>query len=91
MIPSSGPQLYDLQSDPGERRDLAADQPQRIEAMIERYKRFVAAVPAPPPVAEVELEHEDQPFKKPEWVSEEVSGDPKYFNSNLIQNPYSKW
>ncbi|MBW1895020.1 MAG: CYTH domain-containing protein [Deltaproteobacteria bacterium] len=42
-------------------------------------------------VAEIELEREDQPFEKPEWISEEVTGDPKYFNSNLIQNPYSKW
>lgn len=42
-------------------------------------------------VAEVELEREDQHFEKPEWISEEVTGDPKYFNSNLIQNPYSKW
>jgi adenylate cyclase len=42
-------------------------------------------------VAEVELESEDQPFEKPEWVGEEVTGDSKYFNSNLIQNPYLKW
>lgn len=42
-------------------------------------------------VAEVELEREDQHFEKPEWISEEVTGDPKYFNLNLIQNPYSKW
>ena len=42
-------------------------------------------------VVEVELESEDQQFEKPEWVGEEVTGDPKYFNSNLIQNPYLKW
>jgi len=42
-------------------------------------------------VAEVELESEDQPFVKPEWVGEEVTGDPKYFNANLIHHPYSKW
>jgi len=42
-------------------------------------------------VAEVELETEDQPFEKPVWIGEEVTGDPKYFNSNLIQNPYLKW
>ena len=42
-------------------------------------------------VAEVELESEDQPFEKPEWIGEEVTGDPRYFNSNLIQNPYLKW
>lgn len=42
-------------------------------------------------VAEVELESEDQAFDKPSWVGEEVSGDPRYFNSNLIQNPFTTW
>ena len=42
-------------------------------------------------VAEVELESEDQEFIKPEWVGEEVSGDPRYFNSNLVNNPYTTW
>ena len=42
-------------------------------------------------VAEVELESEDQSFVKPEWVGEEVTGDPRYFNANLIHHPYSKW
>jgi CYTH domain-containing protein len=34
-------------------------------------------------IAEVELESEDQAYVKPEWVGDEVTGDPKYFNSNL--------
>ena len=42
-------------------------------------------------VAEVELESEDQPYEKPGWIGAEVTGDPKYFNSNLIQNPYTNW
>jgi CYTH domain-containing protein len=42
-------------------------------------------------VAEVELESEDQPYEKPGWIGAEVTGDPKYFNSNLIQNPYKNW
>lgn len=42
-------------------------------------------------LAEVELESEDQDYDKPEWIGEEVTGDPKYFNSNLIQNPYKNW
>ncbi len=42
-------------------------------------------------VAEVELESEDQAFHKPDWVGEEVTGDTRYFNSNLIKNPYTKW
>ena len=42
-------------------------------------------------VAEVELSSEDQEFAKPNWVGEEVSGDPRYFNSNLVANPYTTW
>ncbi len=42
-------------------------------------------------VAEVELESEDQLFTKPEWVGEEVTSDPKYYNANLIHHPYSRW
>lgn len=42
-------------------------------------------------LAEVELESEAQRFDKPEWIGAEVTGDPKYFNSNLIQNPYKNW
>lgn len=42
-------------------------------------------------VAEIELESEDQTFEKPEWIGDEVTGDPRYFNSNLIKHPYTKW
>lgn len=42
-------------------------------------------------VAEVELSDENQRVDLPEWVGEEVSGDPRYFNSNLIRHPYSTW
>ena len=42
-------------------------------------------------VAEVELDSEDQPFHKPDWIGKEVTGDPRYFNSNLIKIPYTKW
>ena len=42
-------------------------------------------------VTEVELTSEDQVFDKPAWVGEEVSGDPRYFNSNLIKHPFSNW
>ncbi len=42
-------------------------------------------------VAELELESEDQKFEIPEWIGEEVTGDPRYFNSNLINHPYTKW
>lgn len=42
-------------------------------------------------VAEVELEDENAPVVKPEWVGEEVTGDARYFNSNLVAHPYSRW
>jgi adenylate cyclase len=42
-------------------------------------------------VAEVELAAEDEAFGKPEWLGQEVTGDPKYFNSMLMKNPYSRW
>lgn len=42
-------------------------------------------------VAEIELSSEDESFTKPEWLGEEVTGNPKYFNSMLMKNPFSKW
>jgi CYTH domain-containing protein len=42
-------------------------------------------------VAEIELQSEDQEFPRPVWVGEEVTEDPRYFNSNLIKNPYTAW
>jgi len=42
-------------------------------------------------VAEVELESESQSVEKPEWIGKEVTGDPRYFNANLIKHPYTKW
>lgn len=42
-------------------------------------------------LAEVELEHENQSLLLPDWVGKEVTGDPKYFNANLIEHPYKTW
>lgn len=42
-------------------------------------------------VAEIELENEDDEFERPDWLGEEVSGDPRYFNSSLISHPFNKW
>ena len=42
-------------------------------------------------IAEVELNHENEPFEKPEWLGQEVTGDIKYYNSQLSKNPYSEW
>jgi CYTH domain-containing protein len=42
-------------------------------------------------VAEIELRDETEPFPSPPWLGEEVSGDPRYLNSNLSRNPYTRW
>jgi adenylate cyclase len=42
-------------------------------------------------LAEIELESADDAFEKPEWVLEEVTGDPRYYNSYLAENPYKSW
>ncbi len=42
-------------------------------------------------LAEVELEHPNQAVTRPTWVGKEVSKDPRYFNSNLAQMPFSQW
>ena len=35
-------------------------------------------------IAEIELSAETEEFEKPEWLGEEVTGKPQYYNSNLI-------
>lgn len=42
-------------------------------------------------VAEVELSDPDSQLVLPPWVGEEVSDDPRYFNSNLVSHPFSQW
>ena len=42
-------------------------------------------------VAEVELTSEDQVIRLPDWIGQEVTDDPKYFNANLIAHPYKGW
>ncbi|MCH7678027.1 CYTH domain-containing protein [candidate division KSB1 bacterium] len=42
-------------------------------------------------LVEVELSDENQQIDLPDWVGAEVTGDPNYFNSNLIRNPYLRW
>ncbi|MBR4809420.1 MAG: CYTH domain-containing protein [Bacteroidales bacterium] len=34
-------------------------------------------------LAEIELGREDEPFDRPSWLGEEVTGDPRYYNSTL--------
>ena len=42
-------------------------------------------------MAEIELDSPDEPFEMPDWVLEEVSGDKRYRNACLVENPYSTW
>ena len=42
-------------------------------------------------MAEIELADVDEAFDKPPWIGEEVSLDPRYYNSNLIVSPYQTW
>ena len=42
-------------------------------------------------IAEVELNSEDEVFDKPAWLGKEVTGDVKYYNSQLSKNPFEKW
>jgi adenylate cyclase len=35
-------------------------------------------------IAEIELNSADELFEKPDWLGEEVTGNPAYYNSNLI-------
>jgi len=42
-------------------------------------------------VAEIELSLESETFERPPWLGNEVSDDPRYFNSNLSRNPFKNW
>lgn len=42
-------------------------------------------------VAEIELTSETESITLPHWVTKEVTGDPKYYNSNLIKHPFKDW
>ena len=42
-------------------------------------------------IAEIELDSEADIFEKPKRLGEEVTGIKKYYNSQLCQNPFTKW
>ncbi len=42
-------------------------------------------------VAEVELATENEAFEKPLWLGDEVTGDVKYYNSQLSKCPFKSW
>ena len=42
-------------------------------------------------VAEIELNSENEAFSKPDWLGEEVTGQIKYYNSQLSKIPFNTW
>lgn len=42
-------------------------------------------------MAEVELASEDEPFDRPAFIGREVTGDVRYYNSQLMKHPYREW
>jgi CYTH domain-containing protein len=42
-------------------------------------------------VAEIELNNETDTFQKPGWLGQEVTGEIKYYNSQLSKNPFKNW
>jgi CYTH domain-containing protein len=39
----------------------------------------------------VELQQETEAIAIPDWIGEEVTGDPRYYNANLATVPYDRW
>ena len=42
-------------------------------------------------VAEIELEQENETFEKPNWLGKEVTGNIKYYNSQISKQPFKFW
>jgi len=42
-------------------------------------------------IAEIELSSENEPFEKPTWLGDEVTGDIRFYNAYLSNKPFSEW
>ena len=42
-------------------------------------------------VAEIELKSESEKFSLPNWIGNEVTSEAKYYNMNLINDPFKNW
>lgn len=42
-------------------------------------------------VAEVELDDADDVPDPPDWVEDDVTDDPRYFNASLVERPFCSW
>jgi adenylate cyclase len=41
--------------------------------------------------AEIELSMEQETLDLPDWIAKEITGENKYYNSNLSRHPYKDW
>ena len=74
-----------------------------LKPLIEKVRHFVSAGPhvweidefegdnAGLVVAEIELDHPDETFDKPDWLGEEVTHDVRYYNTSLCRHPFKNW
>ena len=42
-------------------------------------------------MAEVELEYENEPYEKPDFIGKEVTGDRRFYNGSLLTYPFNLW
>ena len=42
-------------------------------------------------VAELELGSVNESYERPDWLGEEVSDDPRYYNVSLVKHPFREW
>lgn len=42
-------------------------------------------------IAEVELSDENEVFERPHWLGDEVTGDERFYNAYLSNNPFASW
>jgi len=42
-------------------------------------------------IAEIELEHENEPFLIPDWLGQEVTADARFYNAYLSRLPFKNW
>lgn len=42
-------------------------------------------------LAEIELPEKEASFEKPDWLGKEVTGDVRYYNSQLSKHPFKSW
>lgn len=42
-------------------------------------------------IAEVELQDANQAIALPDWIGQEVSDDPRYYNASLTKHPFTRW